>query len=114
MRNKIFSGDTLTLPAPYDVLSGDPVLIGNLFLVASVGAKKGEPFSGEAEGAFNLPKDPALVVAVGDLIYLDPATRVCVAKAAGKHLIGAAIAPTGNGAGTVAVRLNATTTMVAA
>ncbi|MEO4030698.1 DUF2190 family protein [Chromobacterium vaccinii] len=114
MRNKIFSGDTLTLPAPYDVLSGDPVLIGNLFLVASVDAKKGEPFSGEAEGAFNLPKDPALVVAVGDPIYLDPAARVCVGKAAGKHLIGAAIAAAGNGSGTVAVRLNATTTLVAA
>ncbi|POB00158.1 hypothetical protein C2134_02905 [Chromobacterium sinusclupearum] len=114
MRNKIYSGDTLTLPAPYDVVSGAPVLIGNLFLVASVDAKKGEPFSGEAEGAFSLPKAVDAVFAIGDPVYFDPAGRVCAAKAAGAHLVGVAIAAAGNGAGAVAVRLNGVTTTVAA
>lgn len=114
MRNQIFSGDTLTLPAPYNLSSGAPVLIGNLFLIASVDALAGQPFSGETEGAFTLAKDPAAVFALGDPVYFDPDTHLCVGHVAGKHLIGAAIGPAGNGAASVAVRLNAVTTAVAA
>ena len=114
MRNLIQDGENITIPSPGVVASGDPVLVGNLFGVAVHAAIQGEPLTIRTENVFELPCLPAAVFAVGDPVYFDPAKASCVNASAGKHLIGAATVAAGNGAVLVRVRLNGTSTTVAA
>lgn len=114
MRNYKSTGGSITLAAVAIALSGDPVLAGNLFGVAQHDAAVGEPLTIVTEGVFTLAKDSAAVFAVGEEVWFDPATKTCVEKSAGKHLIGVATIDAGNGTTTVDVRLNGTSTTVAA
>jgi len=112
MRNYIQTGDHLTLPAAKVCKSGDPVLIGNLFGMATHDAAKGEPLTIMTTGVFELPKQAAAVFTSGDLAYLDPASLLCVKAGAGMHLIGTLVQPAGNGTTVAIVRLNGITTTV--
>lgn len=114
MRNYKSTGATLTLVATAVTLSGDPVLTGNLFSVAQHGAAVGEPLTTTTLGVYALPKDAAAVFTVGEEVWFDPATKTCGEKAAGKHLIGVAAVAAANGITSVDVRLNGTSTTVAA
>ena len=70
MINFVKSGDNLTLAAPYDVLSGGGLKVGNVFGVASFDALSGNNVECEVEGVYDLAKD-ASVFAQGDLAYWD-------------------------------------------
>lgn len=97
MKNFVQDGDTLTLKAPYDVKSGDAVLVGKIFGVAVADVAKDADGEFVAEGVFDLPAKGADIPAQGDPLFWDAAakqltttaqgnTRVCVAvlaKAAG-------------------------------
>lgn len=56
MQNYIQPGDVLELTAPYDVDSGGPALVGDLFVVATSEVLTGERGRFKTGGVFRLPK----------------------------------------------------------
>lgn len=105
MQNRIYSGDILTLTAPYAVSSGNGALVGSIFGVAAKDVANGATGEFVTEGAFTLPKTSALAISIGDLIYWDDTNKV-VNKTNTNKLIGVAISAAANPSATVDVRLN--------
>lgn len=106
MRNFIQRGDTLTLPAPYDVRSGDGALIGAIFGVAAENAANGTLVDLATRGVFTLPKVTAQAVALGAPVFWDDTARTVTTDGAGKPRIGVAVAAAGTPSATLDVRLN--------
>ena len=106
MKNFIQPGNTLTLPAPYDVLSGAGFQVGALFAIASTDALAGTPVEGITDGVFMLPKTGAQAWAIGVRIYWDDATKRCDTDTAKGDLIGVATAVAANPSAAGYVRLN--------
>jgi predicted RecA/RadA family phage recombinase len=106
MKNFIQPGNTLTLPAPYDVLSGAGFQVGALFAIASTDALAGMPVEGVTDGVFMLPKTGAQAWAIGARIYWDDATKRCDTDTAKGDLIGVATAVAANPSSAGYVRLN--------
>jgi predicted RecA/RadA family phage recombinase len=109
MKNYVQPGNTITLTAPYDVASGDGLLVGAIFGVATGAAANGEPIEAALVGVFDLKKVGSQAWAVGDKIYWDNTAKQATKTATDNTLIGAAIEAVGNGAGETVgrVRLNA-------
>lgn len=108
MRNYVQPGRMLTLAAPYAVASGDGLLVGAIFGIASGAAALGEPVEACLVGVFDLKKTPSQAWAVGDKIYWDNAAKETTKTVGTNTLIGAAVeAMAGGAADTVGrVRLN--------
>lgn len=106
MKNFIQTGDNLTLAAPYDVHSGDGVLVGAIFGVAAIDAASGADVTIATRGAFTLPKVATDVIAIGDPVFWDSAAKLVTTTASGNTRIGAALSAAGNPSATVDVRLN--------
>ena len=96
MKNFIQPGGTVTLTAPYDVSSGDGLLVGSLFGVASGDAASGADVETVTEGVFDLAKTSAQAWSQGDKVYWDDTNKECTAVAAGNVLIGVAMADAAN------------------
>lgn len=109
MKNYVQPGNTITLTAPYDVASGDGLLVGAIFGVATGAAANGESIEAALVGVFDLKKVGSQAWAVGDKIYWDNTAKETTKTVASNTLIGAAIEAVGNGAGETVgrVRLNA-------
>lgn len=107
MRNHVQPGNTLTLPAPADVLSGAGVVVGNIFGVANGDALSGEPVDLDVVGVFNLPKVSALAIAIGDKVYWDNTNKLVNKTSSGNTAIGVATSAAANPSATVDVRLSA-------
>lgn len=107
MQNHVQHGNTLTLPAPADVLSGAGVVVGSIFGVANGDALSGEPVDIDVVGVFTLPKVSALAIAIGDKVYFDNSTGLVNKTASGNTAIGVATSAAGNPSATVDVRLSA-------
>ena len=112
MKNFIQGGDVLTVSAPpLGVKSGYPVVIGEIFGVASNDAQAGEVVAVAVEGVFALPKLPG-AVATGDKVYWQSAQAAPpkdpgVTKTPdGNKLIGVATQDAAPQATEVIVRLN--------
>lgn len=107
MKNFIQNGDTVTAAAPADgVKSGQAVLIGGLFGVASTDAEAGAEFELCTRGVFELPKVTANTFAAGAVAYFKADTGEITSTASSNKLIGAVIVASGNGEETARVRLN--------
>lgn len=106
MKNFIQPGNTLTLPAPYDVLGGAGFQVGALFAIASTDALAGTLVEGVTDGVFMLPKTGAQAWAIGARIYWDDATKRCDTDTAKGDLIGVATAVAANPSSAGYVRLN--------
>ncbi|MCC7482769.1 MAG: DUF2190 family protein [Hyphomicrobiales bacterium] len=106
MKNYIQTGDNLTLPAPYDVDSGDGALVGSIFGVAAGDAATGEDVDLVTRGVFELPKTSALAISVGDKLYWDNTAKLVNKTSTDNTLIGVAVSAAVNPSGTVNVRLN--------
>ncbi len=91
MKNFIQEGDTITLTAPYAVVSGDGLLVGSIFGVACGDAASGADVESMIEGAFTLKKATAQAWTQGALIYWDNAAKNCTTTVATNKLIGVAI-----------------------
>ena len=106
MKNYVQRGDTLTLPAPRDLVPGDGALVGAIFGVSNGAVLTGTDADLDTEGVFNLPKVAALPIAIGDVVYWDNGTHLVTKTAGGNTRIGVAVTVAGNPSATVNVRLN--------
>lgn len=107
MRNYLQRGDTVTVPAPSAVKSGDGVLVGGLFGVAATDADSGAPVEVKTTGVFTLPKTSAQAWTVGAAVYWD-GTKCTTADGSGANTkIGHAVEIAANPSSTGIVRLSA-------
>jgi predicted RecA/RadA family phage recombinase len=109
MKNYVQPGNTITLTAPYDVASGDGLLVGAIFGVATGSAVSGDAIEAALVGVFDLTKVGSQAWAAGDKIYWDNTAKQATKTATSNTLIGVATEAVGNGAGETVgrVRLNA-------
>ncbi len=108
MRGYIQPGNTITLPAPYAVASGDGLLVGAIFGIATGSAALNAEVETLTEGVVELRKAPSQAWTVGARIYWDNAARLATTVIASNTLIGAATEPVAGGANDTIgrVRLN--------
>jgi predicted RecA/RadA family phage recombinase len=106
MKNFVAEGKTLTLTAPYALTSGQGVLVGSIFGVATGDAAISTEVEAITEGVFTLTKATGAAWTVGALIYWDNAARNCTTTVATNKLIGTAIAAAASGDTVGNVRLN--------
>jgi predicted RecA/RadA family phage recombinase len=108
MKNYVQPGNTITLTAPYAVASGDGLLVGSIFGVASGDADDAAIVEAALVGVFDLKKVASQAWGVGDKIYWDNANKQTTKTATSNTLIGVAVEAVANGAGDVVgrVRLN--------
>ena len=91
MQNFLQRGDTLNLPAPAVLASGQGVEIGSIFGVAATNAQPGDTVAIAVVGVFELPK-AGNAFAVGDAVYWDAtAGNVTSASAAPNVRIGVTV-----------------------
>ena len=108
MKNYVQPGKTITLTAPYAVTSGDGLLLGSIFGVATGTAALGEAVEAALVGVYDLKKVASQAWAAGDRIYWDNTAKVCTTTVGTNTLIGVAVKAVGGTAGetTGTVRLN--------
>jgi predicted RecA/RadA family phage recombinase len=104
MINFIKSGDSLTLTAPYDVLSGAGFKVANVFGVAANDTLSGADVQCEVEGVYDLAKD-ASVFSQGDLAYWDDSAKNVTSTVGSNLLIGAVEVAAATGAAVLRVNL---------
>ncbi len=68
MKNYVQQGILVTIPAPYDVKSGDAVWQGAFFGFAATDAAKGEDVAVQTAGVFDTTKDNS-TFEVGDAVF---------------------------------------------
>ncbi len=107
MKNFVQPGVNLTLPAPYNVASGDGLLVGLIFAVACAAAASGALVESTTEGVFDLTALTTDTATIGAAIYWDNTNKRCTTTASGNTKIGVATQAKANGETTVRVRLNA-------
>lgn len=106
MRNYVQPGNVVTLTAPAALSSGDGVLVGDLFGVASFDAASGAPVECAIVGVYRLPKETPLAISQGAAVYWDDAAKVITTTAGGNTLIGNAITAATSAATHALVRLS--------
>ncbi|HRO60318.1 MAG TPA: DUF2190 family protein [Burkholderiaceae bacterium] len=106
MKNFVQPGDTITLPAPAALSSGDAVLVGTAFGVACGDAASGAAVEVKTTGVFDLKAASAATAAVGAAAYWDNTGKEVNATASGNTKIGVFLAAKTNGQTTARVRLN--------
>lgn len=109
MKNFVQPGGTITAPAPYDRLSGQAALIGNLLCVAVTDIDEDDDGEWTVDGIYDLPKVGSQAWAtIGAVVYWDDTNKRLTTVATSNTLVGAVMATVGNGAGetTGRVRLN--------
>jgi predicted RecA/RadA family phage recombinase len=89
-RNYVQPGETLTLPAPRNVASGDGMLVGSIFAVALAAASAGQPVEGRRIEVFDLTKATGQAWTPGQKVYWDNTAFNVTSSASGNTLIGAA------------------------
>lgn len=108
MKNYVQPGENITITATAAATSGQGVLVGNLFGIATGNAEIGDSLDLVTVGVFNMPKVSTDVLAVGDFVYWDETAKLAIADddTGNNELIGLAVTAAANPSGTVNVRLN--------
>jgi len=106
MKNFLMEGKTLTLTAPYALTSGQGLLVGSIFGVASADAAISTEVEAVTEGVFTLAKATGAAWTVGALIYWDNTNKNCTTTVGSNKLIGVAITAAASGDTIGNVRLN--------
>jgi len=88
MRNKVQSGNVLSVIAPALVLSGQGVLVGALFGVAAGDALQGASVEIAREGVFDLVANGADTAAQGAKAYWDNTAKRITTTATNNTLVG--------------------------
>ncbi|APG48476.1 DUF2190 family protein [Phaeobacter porticola] len=107
MRNYIQPGDSITVTATAAASSGDGVLMGSLFGIASGDAAIGDNLVLTTTGVFEMPKPSTDDLAVGDDLYWDDANGLVTNDddTGSNPFIGLAVSVASNPSGTVNVKL---------
>jgi predicted RecA/RadA family phage recombinase len=109
MKNFIQRGDVLTITAGADLVSGQGLLVGDLFGVVTVGVASGAKTELHVGGGvFELPKVSAQAWTQGASIYWDDTAKNCTTTTSTHKKIGVAAAVADNPSATGRVLLNAT------
>lgn len=110
MKTFIQPGQTVTLSAPYDVVSGACLKVGAIVGVAANDAISGAEVEVMLTGVHDLAKAASQAWAIGAKIYWDDTNKVATTTATSNTLIGVALLPVAGGAShTIGrVRLNGT------
>ena len=88
MRNFIQEGNALTITAPAGgTISGQPVVVGKIFFVASETVPAGTRTVGWRKGVYQLGKTNAQAWAQGDALYWDAANSLVTNVNAGGALL---------------------------
>ena len=108
MKNYVQPGESITLTAAAAATSGDGVLVGSLFGIASGDAAIGETLVLTTKGVFTMPKVSTDVMAVGDVVYWDDSAGLVTPDddTGNTPRVGLAVTAAGNPSGTVNVRLD--------
>lgn len=106
MKNFIQDGVSVTVAAPAAVSSGDGVLVGSLFGVASTDAENGADVAICTQGVFELPKTSAQAWTVGQKVYWAAGAGEATTVASGNTLIGVALKAAANPSDTGFVRVD--------
>lgn len=108
MKNYVQPGDSITITATAAATSGDGVLVGNLFGIASGDAAIGDKLVLATTGVFTMSKVSTDVIAVGAVVYWDDGNGLVTTDddTGNNELIGLAVTTAGNPSGTVNVRLD--------
>lgn len=108
MKNYVQPGNTVTLPAPYDVLSGGGLLVDAIFGIASGDAVTGQSVETSVVGVYDMAAETgaSTAITVGALIYWDDTAKVVTGTATNNTLIGVALGAKADGEAVVRVRLN--------
>lgn len=106
MRNYVQPGETLTIPAPAAVLSGEPVIAGNIVGIASGDAASGATVDVATVGVFELPKVAANAFTLGAPVYWNADDKLATSTASGNTKLGVAVAAAAASTATVNVRLS--------
>lgn len=111
MKNYVQPGNTITVNAPADVLSGAGVLVGSIFGVASYDALSGQQVEIAVVGVFDMAKVSAQAWTAGARIYWDDTAKNCTTTASTNKLIGVAVADAANPSAVGRVRLSGAFTL---
>ena len=106
MKTFIQPGENLTVPAPYDRLSGEAMLVGTVVGVAQEDVESGDDVVMVRRGVFEHAKTSAQAWTVGAKIYWDDTARVFTTTASGNTLCGAAVEAAANPSATGKVLLD--------
>jgi predicted RecA/RadA family phage recombinase len=108
MKTYIQPGHAITLLAPYAVDSGDGLLVGAIFGVASHDAASGAEVETQLTGVLDLAKTASQAWTAGAKVYWDNSAKRVTNVASGNTLIGVAVLAVGGGADEAVgrVRLN--------
>ncbi len=90
MRNSLFAGNNVTLPAPYALTSGQLAQVGSIVGVAQAAAAISADVVLVRQGVFTLTKTAAQAWTLGQTLYWDNATRAVTTTVATNKMIGAA------------------------
>ena len=108
MKTFIQPGQTVTLTAPYDVISGACLKVGAIVGVAANDAAAGAEVEVMLTGVHDLEKAPSQAWTPGVKIYWDDTNKVTTTTATSNTLIGVALVAVSGGANDTVgrVRLN--------
>jgi predicted RecA/RadA family phage recombinase len=98
MKTYIQPGHAITLLAPYAVESGDGLLVGAIFGVASHDAASGAEVETQLTGVLDLAKTASQAWTAGAKVYWDNTAKRVTNVASGNTLVGVAVLPVGSGA----------------
>ena len=108
MKNYVQPGESITLTAAAAAASGEGVLVGSLFGIASGDAAIGDKLVLTTKGVFTMPKVSTDVMAVGAVVYWDDSAGLVTTEddTGTNPRVGLAVTAAGNPSGTVNVRLD--------
>jgi predicted RecA/RadA family phage recombinase len=98
MKTYIQPGHAITLLAPYALESGDGLLVGAIFGVASHDAASGAEVETQLTGVLDLAKTASQAWTAGAKVYWDNAAKRVTNVASGNTLVGVAVLAVGGGA----------------
>ena len=106
MKNYVQDGETITLPAPYAVASGDGLLVGSIFGVAANAAANGANVEAKINGVYELTTLSTDTATPGTKAYWDNTNKRVTTTLTSNSLIGVFTVTKTSGQATSFVRLN--------
>jgi predicted RecA/RadA family phage recombinase len=107
MKNAVQPGNVITIPAPANVTSGQPGLVGVLFGVYAETVASGLPVAFQIEGVVEIAKDNNLVISAGDRVFWVPGSSWVNKTLTAQQCVGVAVAAATQTSTTVKVKLGA-------